>query len=192
MIYIIYNHSVDKFEEIPHALYGAMDLQDGPWWYYAKYNDSKVSGRQYFIIGGLAYPLACDCSGSTDKAHPAKQKEKEESDVVLVLRRGKFQVVDNVVGYDDPVNHLPRRVIEGLSQDGAERLIRAFGSAASIDKAILETWKDSGGIAKVSDMPFYKALRAVGVKNICADPDAPPNSFEGQCKSQSMAPNGAS
>ncbi|HET7174499.1 MAG TPA: hypothetical protein VFK21_00675 [Gammaproteobacteria bacterium] len=148
-----------KSEEVPRSLYKAMGLGGGPWWYFAKYDDSKVSGRRYLMVAGNAeYWL--------DTTPPTKAKNLEAQDEVLYFQDGKYQSVDNVGGFSDPADHLPERVIMGLYQDLIDRLIRQLGSAAAVDKGISESWRIAGGKAAV-DRYLYRVLDSRGIKNMC-------------------------
>lgn len=168
-----------KSEEVPLSLYKAMGLDGGPWWYFAKYDDSKVSGRRYFMVAGNGqYWL--------DTEPPTKANDLEAQDEVLYLRDGQYQSVDNVVGFSDPDDHVPERVIMGLYRDLVERLIRQLGSPQAIDKELREYWTDLGGKVQV-DPYMYRVLESHGIKNMCLNggwtsADAPVKTHPGMRK----------
>jgi len=166
LVGIEYDVRAVKYEEIPLSLYAAMGLRDGPWWYYGKYDDSKVSGKQYFMIAGLLHPWL--------DTEPPKRDMKvlEESDEVMVLHEGKYEDVDNVIGYSDPVNGVPERAVAGLSQDAAARMVKAFGSPEAVDRAIAAQADPRRGMATINPKEVVDALKALGVTKVClADMD---------------------
>ena len=129
-----------KFEEISKADGAKLELLDGPWWLFAKYCGEVEKGKCFIVVSGFLR--------QRHETVPETYGEPEpDFGAVYTVENGNY----TVLGVPDRLHkddlHIGDRVIRGLMDDYAVRLVQSAGGSAATQQKVaqmpMHPWMDN-------------------------------------------------
>lgn len=153
-----FNPAIGKFDLAPAALARSLKAPTETTWLFALYDDTQHTGYMYYVVASLVPDF------SVENQHPRALVVNRGGIIVKEGDRYRFLGVPNDIGELG----LPERIVQGLTANGAVRLVKAFGGKAELRQTIAKYWCRLDGVAHVAP-PMAKALRELGITNVCAE-----------------------